>query len=103
VVFGNESDIVARLEKSPSKTINTAYVERSNLDWRLWDAHSTRKSVAFARSPQWLEAKLFICVVWCNFVRIHSSLGKNNNGKVEKLTPAMAAGIANRPWNVSTW
>jgi hypothetical protein len=71
--FGNESDIAARLKKSPSKTINTAYVERSNLDWRLWDAHSPRKSVAF-RSAQWLEAKLFICVVFCvvwrHFARI---------------------------------
>ena len=36
VIHGSEKQVQARLEKSPSQTINTAYIERSNLDWRLW-------------------------------------------------------------------
>ena len=39
IIFGNEERIQERLANSPSITINTAYVERSNLNWRLWDAH----------------------------------------------------------------
>jgi hypothetical protein len=35
VVYGSEQHILERLSKSPSQTINTAYIERSNLDWRL--------------------------------------------------------------------
>lgn len=35
IMHGSESRALTRLEKSPSHTINTAYVERSNLDWRL--------------------------------------------------------------------
>jgi IS1 family transposase len=42
VIHGSEKQVLARLEKSPSQTINTAYIERSNLDWRLWDAHLVR-------------------------------------------------------------
>jgi IS1 family transposase len=34
----------------PSCTIDTAYIERSNLDQRLWDAHLTRKAPTAARS-----------------------------------------------------
>ena len=32
VVYGSEQHVLARLAKSPSQTINTAYIERSNLD-----------------------------------------------------------------------
>ena len=39
VVHGSEQNILSRLVQAPSHMINTAYVERSKLDWRLWDAH----------------------------------------------------------------
>jgi IS1 family transposase len=35
VIYGNMHRIQERLKNSPSKTINTAYIERSNGDWRL--------------------------------------------------------------------
>lgn len=54
VIHGSEQHILARLTKSPSQTINTAYVERSNLDWRLWDAHLARKAPTVARSMRCL-------------------------------------------------
>jgi hypothetical protein len=73
VVFGTEESVQRRLESSPSKTINTSYIERSNLDWRLWDAHLARKTSTFAKSSRWLKAKLSICFFWYNFVRPHSS------------------------------
>jgi hypothetical protein len=57
VVFGSEQQVLTRLEASPSQTINTAYIERSNLDWRLWDAHLARKAPTVARSLHWLKAK----------------------------------------------
>ena len=43
IVFGSEERIEKRIKELPSNTINTSYVERSNLNWRLWDAHLTRK------------------------------------------------------------
>jgi hypothetical protein len=99
VVFGDEAAIAAHLAASPGTLINTVYVERSNLNWRLWDAHLARKSVTFAKAVRWLEAKLAICVIWYNFVRPHGSL---RNGPVsgQRITPAMVAGIADRQWTV---
>jgi len=49
-VHGSQERIEARLVNSPSRTVNTAYIERSNLDWRLWDAHLARKAPTAARS-----------------------------------------------------
>ena len=62
VIHGTEHHILARLVKSPSQTINTAYIERSNLNWRLWEAHLARKAPTVARSMRWLKAKFAICV-----------------------------------------
>jgi hypothetical protein len=100
IVFGDEADIAAHLAASPGTLINTAYVERSNLNWRLWDAHLARKSVTFAKAIRWLEAKLAICVIWYNFVRPHSSLSKES-ASGQRITPAMFAGIADRQWSVN--
>jgi hypothetical protein len=86
VIYGNAQRIQNRLENSPSKTINTAFSERTNLDWRLWDAHLARKALTFARSHRWLKAKFAICV---GEDRIFSP-----------KTPAMAAGVTDRPWKI---
>lgn len=101
VVHGSEDRIQARLEASPSRTINTAYVERSNVDWRLWDAHLIRKSLNFARSFDWLKAKFAICVGVYNFIRPHSTLSRGEDRVFRPTTPAMAAGIATHPWKIT--
>ena len=58
VVHGSEQQILARLKESPSKTVNTAYIERSNLDWRLWDAHLARKTPTVAPFNSLAEGKV---------------------------------------------
>ena len=62
VIFGSSARIEKRLEQLPGNKINTSYVERSNLNWRMWDAHLTRKSLMFAKSFRWLKAKFTICL-----------------------------------------
>jgi len=100
VIYGNAERIQKRLEDSPSKTINTAYSERTNLDWRLWDAHLARKAVTFARSQRWLKAKFSICVAVYNFVRPHGTLSRGEDRIFSPNTPAMAAGVTDRPWKI---
>jgi len=100
VIYGNAERIQSRLEDSPSKTINTAYSERTNLDWRLWDAHLARKALTFARSQRWLKAKFAICVAVYNFVRPHGTLSRGEDRIFSPKTPAMAAGVTDRPWKV---
>ena len=50
VVYGTAQQVQELLDASPSHAINTAYIERSNLDWRLRDAHLARKAPTVARS-----------------------------------------------------
>ena len=101
IVYGSEVDIFERLEQSPSQTVNTAYIERSNLDWRLWDAHLTRKAPTVARSIHWLKAKFAICVACYNFIRPHETLSRGLDRIFRPKTPAMAAGLMNRCWTFS--
>jgi IS1 family transposase len=98
VVHGNEQRILARLVKSPSRTINTAYIERSNLDWRLWDAHLARKAPTVARSMRWLKAKFAICVACYNLIRPHETLSRGEDRIFRPKTPAMAANVADHRW-----
>jgi hypothetical protein len=100
VVFGLAERIEARLEQLPSNTINTSYVERSNLNWRMWDAHLTRKSLMYARSIRWLRAKFSICVAFYNFIRPHETLSRRNDRRFLPKTPAMAAGVTDHQWTV---
>ena len=76
VVYGSEQSVRDRLADSPSQKINTAYIERSNLNWRLWDAHLARKSLTFARSLRWLRAKFAIVVSCYNLIRPHGTLSR---------------------------
>ena len=101
VIHGTEQQVFARLAESPSQTINTAYIERSNLDWRLWDAHLTRKAPAVARSMRWLRAKFAICVACYNLIRPHETLSRGEDRIFRPKTPAMAANIADHRWTFS--
>ena len=98
VVYGSKQRIAERLTESPSRTIYTAYIERSNLDWRLWDVHLARKASTAARSMRWLKAKFAICVACYNLVRLHETLSRGKDRVFRGKTPAMEAGVVNRLW-----
>jgi len=97
IVHGTEQHVLERLEGSPSQTINTAYVERSNLEWRLWDAHLARKSPTAARSMCWLKAKFAICVACYNLIRPHETLSRGKDRIFRPKTPAL------RLWLQAWW
>jgi hypothetical protein len=71
--------------------ICTSIVERSNLSLRMQNRRFTRLTNAFSKKWEnhWAATALFYC--WYNFGRIHKSL---------RVTPAMAAGIADHVWSV---
>jgi IS1 family transposase len=101
VVHGNERNVLARLANSPGQTINTAYIERSNLDWRLWDAHLARKAPTVARSMRWLRAKFAICVACCNLIRPRETLSRGKDRIFRPKLPAMAANVTEHRWTFS--
>ena len=97
-VLGNSMRMQARLAEGPSTTINTAFVERVNLDLRLWNAHLARKSPTFAKSERHLNAKFAICAASYNFIRPHESLSRRDDRTFVPTTPAMAASVLVTPW-----
>jgi len=99
IVFGSKERIEKRINELPGNTINTSYVERSNLNWRLWDAHLTRKSLTFAKAFRWLKAKFSICIAFYNFIRPHETLSRAEDRTFKPKTPAMAAKITNHLWS----
>lgn len=101
VVYGTLERIEKKLQELPGNTINTSFVERSNLNWRLWDAHLTRKGLTFAKSGRWLKAKFAICVSFYNFIRPHETLSRGEDRIFRPKTPAMVAGITNHPWTIN--
>lgn len=101
IVFGSKERIENRIKRLPGKTINTSYVERSNLNWRIWDSHLARKSLTFAKNFKWLKAKLSICIAFYNFIRSHETLSRSKDRTFKPKTPAMAAKITEHPWSIT--
>ena len=71
--------------------ISTSYVERQNLNIRMGNRRFTRLTNAFSKKAEMLAYSVAITFMYHNFVRIHQTL---------KTTPAVKAGIAERPWTI---
>ena len=76
----------------PKKSrISTSYVERQNLTIRMQMRRFTRLTNAFSKKLDNLKAAVALHFAHYNFVRIHGSL---------RVTPAMAAGVTDRLWEI---
>lgn len=78
--------------------ISTAFIERQNLTMRMSIRRLTRLTNAFSKRVENLEAAVALHFGHYNFVRTHGTLTKNQGGL--HTTPAMAAGVVDRPWSV---
>ncbi len=72
--------------------ICTSHVERTNWTLRGHLRRFTRLSNGFSRKKENLRAALALYFAYYNFVRMHKSI---------RMTPAMSAGIARKPWSMS--
>lgn len=82
-----------RFEGNPDKKhISTSYVERQNLTMRMHMRRFTRLTNAFSKKVENHAHAVALHFVYYNFCRIHKSL---------RVTPAMAAGISDRLWEIS--
>ena len=71
--------------------IETTYIERFNGTLRQWCKRLARKTYAFSKRWDMLEAMLALNFAHYNFCRKHRTL---------KITPAMAAGLTDHVWSV---
>lgn len=82
-----------RVEGNPDmKHVSTSYVERSNLTMRMHMRRFTRLTNAFSKKVENHAHAVALFTTYYNFVRIHKTL---------RVTPAMAAGVSDRLWDVS--
>jgi len=82
-----------RIEGSPDpKHVSTSYVERQNLTMRMSMRRFTRLTNAFSKKAENHAYSVALHFMYYNFCRQHASL--------KKITPAMAAGVTDRLWDV---
>jgi hypothetical protein len=97
-VWGNLNDLMALLGQS------TAYIERSNLTARLFNARLTRKTLAFSKDLDLHEAAVTWEDAYYNWVRPHKSLRvrvtDDPQRKWSPRTPGMTASLTDHIWTV---
>jgi IS1 family transposase len=71
--------------------VSTSYVERQNLTMRMHMRRFTRLTNGFSKKIENHAYAVALHVTFYNFVRIHKTL---------RVTPAMAAGVADRLWSM---
>ncbi len=72
--------------------ISTSFVERQNLSVRMTVRRFTRLTNAFSKKIENHAAAIALGYFAYNFIKIHSTL---------RMSPAMAAGVSDRLWEVS--
>ncbi len=72
--------------------VSTSYVERQNLTMRMHMRRFTRLTNAFSKKVENHAYAVALHMMYYNFVKIHGKL---------KCSPAMAAGVETRLWEVS--
>lgn len=72
--------------------VSTSFVERSNLTMRMHMRRFTRLTNGFSKKIEAHANAVALHFMYYNFCRIHSKL---------RMTPAMAAGVTDRLWEVS--
>ena len=104
-VFGTMAAVVAALRKSKaSRAINTAFVERENGTDRHRNARKARKTYRFSKDWRYHEAVTYLTMYVYNFCWPVRTLEiKDDQGRWQKRSPAMAAGLADHVWSIAEW
>jgi IS1 family transposase len=105
VVFGTMATVMAALGMSRvSKAINTAFVERENGTDRHRNARKVRKTYRFSKDWRYHEAVTYLTLYVYNFCwPVRTLWIKDDQGRWQKQSPAMAAGLADHVWSISEW
>ena len=94
VIIGNPNDAM----------VCTSHVERSNLSMRTSIRRMTRLTLAHSKKWRNHQAAIALWFAYYNYCRVHTTLteaAREEDRPANKTTPAMAAGLAEKPWNVS--
>lgn len=102
VIYGTVMAVVAALAVSTvSEAVNTVFVERHNGTDRHRNA---RKTYRFSKDWEVHEAVSHFTLYSYNFCwPVRTLRQRNDNGKWQQRTPAMAAGLTDHFWSLHEW
>ena len=106
VIYGRREVVNAVMAASPVSNVpNTSAVEAMFGNVRLGNRRMQRKLNGVSKKREMLWHQIALYCAWYNFCKPHKSLRRalpNPNGKRwEPRTPAMAAGLVERPWTMA--
>lgn len=103
LVYGAQEDLTRALAGSTrSTTVNTSFIERHNGTDRNYNARKVRATYEFSKSLLEHVAITWWVVLCYNFHHLHRGLRVRLDDKTcQHRTPAMAAGLAQRPMTIS--
>lgn len=90
-MVGTKRRGVFGIGEQEERTICTSHVERSNLTVRTFMRRFTRLALGFSKKLECLEWAVTLHMAYFNFCWQPATLA-------DRMTPAMAAGVTNRPW-----
>jgi IS1 family transposase len=88
---------IRRIGRPDPAHVSTSYVEALNLATRQHCKRFARLTIAHSKKAENHVHAAALHFFAHNFIRVHSTLSKKRG---KKTTPAMAAGLTNRPWTV---
>jgi hypothetical protein len=105
LVLGDAGRLEAALEGSAvSRTINTSFLERHHGTDRHRNARKARKTYRFSKDWGAHEAMTFFTKYSYNFCwAVRTLRQKGEDGRWQRRTPAMAAGLADHVWSLREW
>jgi IS1 family transposase len=105
VVFGTTAAVAAALGLSRvSRAINTSFVERQNGTDRHRNARKARKTYRFSKDWRSHEAVTYLTLYAYNFCwPVRTLAVKDERGRRQPRSPAMAAGLADHVWTMAEW
>jgi hypothetical protein len=105
LIFGTEWRLEEALEASAaSRTVNTSFVERQHGTDRGRNARKARKTYRFSKDWRVHEAMTYYTLYRYNFCWVVRTLRqRDEQGRWQRRTPAMAAGLADHVWSTREW
>jgi hypothetical protein len=105
VVLGSEAAVDQALKGSVcSRTINTSFVERQHATDRGQNARKARRTYRFSKDWRVHEAMTYFTLYRYNFCWVVRTLRiRGEDGRWQRRTPAMAAGLADHVWSLREW
>jgi IS1 family transposase len=105
LIFGTMAALARALRRSKvSRRVNVSFLERYNATDRHKNARKVRKTYTFSKDWRVHESMTYFTMYNYNFCwPVRTLEHRDEDGRVRKRTPAMAAGLADHVWTMREW